>query len=818
MDALVSAVAARIVFIEGEEATYIDAETPGTRTRTTLDALPYLLMGAYDVAELKDTSESDAFGCLLRKWNEDRALRMLDIVIDSDEELDTRCEAAGYLSAFLKDTKTLETIKNRAYAIPLDVGASVAEIGDQGSVSDFIDTLLMDQDAIGRIRKCWDEIPSSFFRDADQRRAFEWEAVDKGVFRMFAEAGSDYDAVSAAMFKALSLFRSHHNARQIIREWTKDLSTRPARRRLKRMEAALELESEDIQDEFVESAEHGPIHQKFLDIQSQKQTIRALLEAGNLPKARRFTRELVNSQIADSGFKFAAKTLCDLAQDAKYLGLRSLQLEWVQWAAEIAPEDGWARAQAGDAYLAMWRLDDANREFVAATKLGSAAFGLTGIARLLRARGKLDEALELCRRIKVDCSSDREVSFAWALYSEILREMWRYEEALSSYEDGVKAFPDQSAFLCGQAAVLKDMGRLGEALGLYEQAVRMFGDQVAYGGRADVLKELGNLSNALAAYEVGLKQFPQDLVLSSGRADIFRAMGRFDDALAAYEAVLLRYPFEPNAHTGYASTLWDMGRIADSLTQYDAAVTRFPDDVGCRIGRANALRSVGRFEDALQAFDQNARDFPYNLYSLTARARLLKLLGRYHDALDAFDVVISRRPDYTPAKYSKAAIFGLLKRFDEADALLPNTRPATRMDWVAFHIRGMLLLKQCKVKDAVSLFEEGVRRTPFFRQRQYFENALAAANIRLKKYSEASELVNGADDMISRLLQLHSFAELGYFDKAREAYDAVNDNSPPLVVSLRDELAARYSLANRVRLHNDDWILDQEIEVILQAA
>src|SRR5712671_8247752 len=85
MEALVSGVAARVVFIDGEAVSYIEADQPETRIPVTRDAIPYLLLDAHDVQRLKATTEDEAFRCLLQKFNEDRGLRMLQVILDPSE-------------------------------------------------------------------------------------------------------------------------------------------------------------------------------------------------------------------------------------------------------------------------------------------------------------------------------------------------------------------------------------------------------------------------------------------------------------------------------------------------------------------------------------------------------------------------------------------------------------------------------------------------------------------------------------------------------------------------------------------------------------
>ena len=65
---------------------------------------------------------------------------------------------------------------------------------------------------------------------------------------------------------------------------------------------------------------------------------------------------------------------------------------------------------------------------------------------------------------------------------------------------------------------------------------------------------------------------------------------------------------------------------------------------------------------------------------------------------------------------------------------------------------------------------------------------------------------------------MHSFAAMGKVDLAVAIYAAENDNAPPPVVRLRDAIAARYGFKSLTDAPDERWILDQETEVLLQAA
>lgn len=823
MEALVSGVAARVVFIDGDAVSYIEADHPEARIPATPDAIPYLLLGAHDVQRLKATSEDEAFRCLLRKFNEDRGLRMLQIVIDPDDDFELRREAAILLNDILGDSDVKETISNWAFSTAFTNEVSGSDIIDLSldefpELYELLVALSDHQDDIIRFARAWELVSDSYFSDASERNRFEFAAIGRGVFRKLVEASGDPVASNAAVFDCYLRLGDQTNFRQIISAWTKGVATRQTRQEALRVR----VERETSVRRRASALTSIPTETGFVIYQNalrQQEGIKAQLKRGDLNRARRFADQLINWQIQNGGARYAAMSLCALAQEARAFRYYSIQIEWLRRAIELAPEDGRAHGQAGDAYLALFRLDEAYTAYTNAVRFGQEAFGTRGIARVLQATGRLDEALDVCTKARDQFPNDPEAYRTGAIYSEILRDMWKLDEALASYEALLAQYPYEPVIWCGRAAVLKDRGRLFDALDAYSSAIKQFSnDSVAYGGRADVLKDLGRLDEALAAYDDAISRFPENPIFMCGRADVLRSMGNYDAALTAYADAEESFPYEPVAVTGYADVLRDKGNLEEALAHYDDAVSKFPQDIRCRTGRANVLRAAGRFGDALQAYDRNVRDFPYDLFSLCGRAYLLKELAQYDEALKAFDAVIERRKDYAFANYAKAAIYVIMGRFVEAQALLPDTVPQTSAEWVAYHIRGMVCLKQDRLDEALDIFTKGSLQTPFYREQKYFENALAATKIRMRKFHEAAKIVHDAEGAIAHVLQIHSYSELGLREAATTAYAAVNDNLSPSIVMLRDELGARYNITGRRATQSAGWIFEKEMEVLLQAA
>jgi tetratricopeptide (TPR) repeat protein len=822
MDALISGVAARVAFLSGSDVTYIDAERPEEPRRSSRAALRHLFGDAYDVELIKGVTEQQAFSILLKKWNIDRAMRMLQIILDASEDRSTREDAESYLSGLLRHPGVKEGVENATFSLELPDSTDSNDLSsfpwrDDG-VSQLVAKLIAHQGEIAAVRGAWNLLPDALFGSQRDRCATELLAISSGAFRILGEALKDLPRLEQAIFECYFRLRSRQNHRNVVQQWTKDFSDKRIKRSIKR-----HLTQDEQQD-----TEYSPpidryvrAHESFNSVRKQKQGVIEQLERGNETRARVFTEQLINWQLQNGGTSYAAKSLCSLAQEARRVGNSALQLEWVTWATQIAPEDAWAHGQAGDAYFSLFRFNEAFKEYEAAARWGMGRRGEIGKAKVLAATGHLDDALRVCEQAIAKYPKDPEAHRSHGQYSEILREMWRFEDALHSYEEAIERYPDQSNLRCGRAAVLTDMGHLQEALEAYEAVIEHSpGEVVPWSGRADVLKEMGKLEAALEAYDETVRRFPFEPVPISGRADVLRSMGRFDEALAAYQDAKVRFPYEPAVHSGLGEVYRELGRFDAALEAYNEATKRFPHEVRVRNGFANVLRSVGRFDEALQEYDRVVQRFSYDLVGWSGRANLLKALGYYEQALEAYDFILERQPDNTYARNSKAAIYAIQGRFGEALELLPNTNktPRSASDWVSFHIRGMLHLKKGECEAALEIFTHGASNSPNHQSRRYFENALAATKVRLRRFDEAIKHVQQTDSPISHLLLLHSYAALGRKEEARREFTAVNDNCLPPLRELRDEIAAQFDLVDQSPKWEHAWIIEKEIEVLLQAA
>jgi tetratricopeptide (TPR) repeat protein len=212
------------------------------------------------------------------------------------------------------------------------------------------------------------------------------------------------------------------------------------------------------------------------------------------------------------------------------------------------------------------------------------------------------------------------------------------------------------------------------------------------------------------------------------------------------------------------------------------------------------------------------RRFPYDLIAKSGRADLLKRLGKYDDAIDAYDNILSTWPNYETAKNGKAAVLVIKGQYEQAMSLLSAEMPSTRSDWIGRHILGMSYLRRNQLAQAIKIFEEGVEKIPFAREKRYFMNALSIARLRENNFEQAATSLPDTAEGLSNVIRMHAYAGMGKTARARTLYDELRNRCPIQIADLRDAIAGRYGLATDVYAANDNWIFERETEALLQEA
>lgn len=747
MKALVSGQAGLAIVRDGDHFCMVSEESPSTLVHIQPADIRWCFGSIGDLTEFDaDTVEALLEEIKLRQ-SSDRALQLTLILLDQDEPLVVRKEAAECLSELFEIDEVVTFVANRLYSAPMpdaaDLDLAIELCNEDTLTQGLLKGLLADQQEIRDRWEVWDNLPIGMFGSLEDKRRFRSVATREGVFRQFVQ---ESDKGDWALYQMLSHpeFRGNPKARAVFQAWYEPFRTTHTPDL-----TAFDEENFDLSDRDFQSPVSA--HTAFRSAEKQRDTIKKLLMSDRVQQALQYTDELILSQRRDSEPEHLAKSLCDLAQFAKECGSPELQLTFALKATEEAPQDAWAYATLGDAY----------------------------------------------------------------------RGMTKYQEALDAFQKST-SLGDHLAGNHGRAEVLKDLGQIDEALEVLDFCIREFqDDEVAANSRAATFADLGRFNDALAAYDSLLEENPYDHVARSGRAQVLRMMGRLPEALDELNGIVREFPREAIPAYARAEVLREMGDVEQAELEMRTLIDQFPDDPSPRLGRARFLRDLGRFDAAIAAFDDAYRVHPLNIAGLIGKADTLRKLGEFELAKSTYQEVIEKVNSNHQVRVGLASVFVALSDYEAALDLLPRELPATKGEWVAYHVRGMTFLRRGDFSRARNMLEWGVDECPWAEQREYFATALATCRIREGRCQEAIGLVEHVSSVsiypASLAIGMHAYAELGDDKNFQKAYDAIPPAASPVVLSLRDSISARYKSTEVVSVSNEQ-IFSAECDVLLVAA
>jgi tetratricopeptide (TPR) repeat protein len=853
MDAAVSGRAGVGLLLDGERLLSFDVEEPERLVPRNRSDLNYIFGEASDLKFLEDVTHEEAQAALEREYNSSLGLDLCLVLLDPEHSDAVRTDVATELEDLLADPLVLESLENVMYAAPLpgaadlDGAKRLSRTSGADWTEQFLERLGQSQSAITQVKQAWEAIPMDFFASLEAKLDFTRAGVMAGLFRGLVLAAGDPLGIGKVQIRALksatiNCLRRH---REIIQSWTKML---PAAQIAL---PALVIEREDVDSPQGDKRRPNKGYGRGVILEKIERTKGLIVETmakKDLAKAWGLVEELVEYQNENGGPAFSVKSLCDLAMEAKNLGLHRFQLELTELATAEKPDDGWSWAQHGDALLNCGRVQEALAAYENARSFGESVIARKGRAEVLKAVGRLPEALEAYESA---LSEHPEDVFAQNGRADVLKALGRFQEALEAYDGVVSEAPDDAVAqsgraevlkvlgrprealesydlvihehpgdvvaLCGRAEVLKALGRLQEALDVYDKLASEHPENVvAKSSRGEVLKALGKLPEALDAYDRVVLEHPENVVAKSGRGEVLKALGKLPEALDAYDRVVLEHPESVVAQRARAEVLKALGRLPEALDDYNRIVAEHPEDVVAKNGRAGVLRALGKLQDSLEAYDLVVLEHPESAVAQSGRAEVLKALGRSDEALDAYDRVLAEHPWDQIAATGRCWVLASLGRFDDALVTLSKRDLSSFADWVAYHIKGVILLRMGRKREAEQIFEDGALNCGWELSREYFKNSLGLLFLHAGNFpaavDELKQVKLAALQPPANILRLHVFGALGNTKQARDLYNRISSEPNPLDLELTEELGRRY-LFGADNLRGYEWIKERELDL-----
>ena len=443
--------------------------------------LPGSLLRDVDDLELFNNVTANRVRQLLaRPRQREDALQMVLILLSQRSSQAVRAEAAGVLNELLNDDGQIqEAVERTLYAVPLPPTANVkaamaaCEQTASGRALAMLSKLTARQPYITDIRQEWDSLASAF-ASREEFSQFQVVLVWEGIFRELVESlASDVD-LDRFIFLALSNDRvaRQRNHRAVIGEWVG--KWRPEG-------YTTSAQVIDILDE-VESDEHrhrNPVTRRpkadeaLSRVVRQKAFIVQTLRQQRISSARQYIDDLIRYQERASDNEHICMSLCDLATEARDVGLHDLQLELVERALGYKADDVVAQSQRADT---------------------------------LKALNRLPEALEAYEQAMAQHPED---VVAMTGYAEVLKALNRLPEALEAYKQAMAQHPEDVVARTGASCVLAALGLWEQALALLPQSEPVTEqDWIAYHIRGMIHLRRGEVDRATAIFGHGVAHNP----------------------------------------------------------------------------------------------------------------------------------------------------------------------------------------------------------------------------------------------------------------------------------------------------------------------
>lgn len=314
-----------------------------------------------------------------------------------------------------------------------------------------------------------------------------------------------------------------------------------------------------------------------------------------------------------------------------------------------------------------------------------------------------------------------------------LRNLKRWEEAMTCYREAASLNPDRTTPWQALAECCREMGRFKEAIEYCDQVLTLEPENSDHWGfkGAIYLKIPGHEQEAHKCLNRALAINPLDTQALVNKAACLDKLGRFEEALTCCDRVPETDPHAPDALNNKAMVLWGLNQYQDALSCLDMALEIEPEHVEARL---NKHLYDSEFKDMQKAATQKYKEWLDN-------GLVLFRAKQYQGALECFTQAIKIDDKPPDAWVYKADV---LTELGDIQKAIHCYKEALKKDNSSFDASlglGNCLFDRGRYEEALGYFEQAINIQP--------ENVPALI-------SQGSSLAN-----LGRLQEA-----LEYFDKA----------------------------------------------------
>ncbi len=227
--------------------------------------------------------------------------------------------------------------------------------------------------------------------------------------------------------------------------------------------------------------------------------------------------------------------------------------------------------------------------------------------------------------------------------------------AIEDYNIGLQYSPIDKYFLFYKAVALTTQKKYDEAITTYEALLRAYPKfEDAYTGRAQVFLEKGDTIAAIADIDQSLT-IDKNLINSYLiRADIFSKQKKWDIALENMTHAIKLKPQEANLYINRAYIRYNIDDYFGAMSDYNYAIELEPFNTAALFNRALLRFEVHDFQRAETDFSEVLKWDSTNFHALYNRGLIYLELNNPQKALSDFNQIADRYPKFYPIYYAIA--------------------------------------------------------------------------------------------------------------------------------------------------------------------
>ncbi|OWJ62775.1 tetratricopeptide repeat protein [Inquilinus limosus] len=350
------------------------------------------------------------------------------------------------------------------------------------------------------------------------------------------------------------------------------------------------------------------------------------------------------------------------------------------------------------------------------------------LGRILRARGRLEEAAEALRESIRHYRFDPDLHL---LLAEILTDLRRPEQARAAQDKAaavarellghppntIRTAFDRERDMVGLyawvATILQRCGHADEAMATIEEIGRNFaGSANATNARAGFLISAGKAAAAEPLIAEAIARGEDHSRLHHLHSTALSQLNRLPEAIEACRRALAHDPQAPHLHRALAALQISGKRWDEAIAALEAAIALEPSHAGAQRQLSTALAALGRPEEAEAAARRATELSPDDAAPYRHLANLLAGWKRWKDAVVELRRAIDIEPDHAGALRQLSAAFAALGHADKAVSTVRRAIKLSPGDAALHRHLGNLLAAQKRWDEAIQAQGRAVELEP----------------------------------------------------------------------------------------------------------